>query len=203
MINYDKYSQYKKGTDKAWHDKWSDFSEQSECVFYLSSVAACLFVNFSNSENKTLEEISKFIYEQILDLGDWLASKDVKVPLVLIVYDEKFRGAWEMLSGDQEWLRGQFSIQPVANEEEAVSRLGQILDERIPETEEVQPKSDILLAKEIGAKSSDSKGKLKEGQKKLLQQISIEIVSPNAIYRLDEWENKLSTEYKHLLEGKQ
>jgi len=201
-MNIDTCSQYKKETDKTWQDKWNNFSDRYECTFYLSSIAACLFVISSNCENKKQEEVSKFIYEQILDLGDWLISKDVNVPLVLIVFDINWQEEWKALSGTQEWLRGQFSIQSVASKDEAMSRLEQILDEKIPDTEEVQPKSDVLLAKEIETKLSDSKVKLTDKQRKILQQIAFEIVSPNAIYRLDEWENKLSADYQQLLEGK-
>ena len=208
-MSIDIYTQYEIKTELPdfWQANWKNYENQYEWKVYLSSIAVCLFLRSINGKNENQDEKQDetfmFIHDQILDLGDWFISKGVKVPLVLVVYDPNFQEIWQERAGEQEWLRGQFSIQPVTTEDEALSRLKQVLDEKIPDIVEVQPKSDDLLAKEIEARLSDVKVKLKEEQRKLLQQIASEIINPGVVYRLDEWGKKLDADYQQLLEGKQ
>ena len=188
-----------------WKESW----EHVACSYkvYLSDICACLCIETDSSKiaENLHENWPSLIREQVLDLGDWLSSQGIRMPLVLVLVDEFFTDGenyrkWRDYAGNQEWLRGNFSVQLIRQKAELARRLEHLLDSEVEEILEIEQKNDIGLAKEL---FSLIKGDLRISTEQtiLLEKIANEIQNPGSVQRLNEWNVQLEKDYVDLMEG--
>jgi hypothetical protein len=187
-----------------WRSNWKDF----ECYkVYLSDICACLCIETDSIKiaGNLHEDWPSLIREQVLDLGDWLSSQGIRMPLVLVMFDEFFTDRqnykkWRECAGNQEWLRGNFSIQLIRQKAELERRLEHLLDAAVEEILEIEQKNDIGLAKEVFSVIAGDR-KMSAEQTILLEKIANEIQNLGITQRMNEWNAQLEKDYIDLMEG--
>ncbi|NCC60349.1 MAG: hypothetical protein EOM12_05295 [Verrucomicrobiae bacterium] len=178
---------------KEWKDAGIDFSLSR------SSSSLCLYLKLGNCK-LDFNELKNRMRDQVLDIGDWSASKGYRLPLVCVV-ESKNDEDWRKLSGDQEWLQGQWSLQSTRDEKHSRALLELFLCESMADVGEVQPKTDMLLSKEIEKALASHDFESNDLQREILSNISESIVNPQAVAKLEAWEQEITKEYEAIMEG--
>jgi hypothetical protein len=170
---------------------------------YRSNISLCLYVKLPSGEKSpALEIIKDLIRDHALDIGDWSSYNNHSLPLICVIQcsNGEWR-QWRQISGDQEWLRGQLSLQIVDSEQDAKQRLDLLLNDTFTDIPDVQPMNDKALAKKLTDVANDEKRKLSSEQRELLKVITQGLDSSYAQSFLDPWESGLLVNYKGILGG--
>jgi len=204
MNNFNKYLITYENLPDCWRKSWKNTQIKYDLSVYRSHVAACLLLG--NTDVEQSEELPKgffeFLRDRSLELVDWFFSQGYRLPLVVIVQNEKHYPELKALAGDQEFLRSQFSIQPVKSASGAEKVLRASLVPEFDEIEEVFPKTDEQLSKELATKLSDPSIRLADMQRELLEQVRSALRTSSAEHHLNDWEKGLEKDYQSMLEGK-
>jgi len=185
-----------------WRRGWENTQIKYKWRVYRSHIAACLLLSGFDQNEKLSKDFFDFLRDRSLELVDWFLSQGYRLPLVVIVQNNKHYPELKALAGDQEFLRSQFSIQPVRFTRDAEKVLRVSLAPDLDEIKEVFPKTDEQLAKDLATKLSDSSIKMVDMQRELLQQVRDALQTSSAEHHLNDWGKGLEKDYQSILEGK-
>lgn len=156
----------------------------------------CLFVALSKLGEFSVE-LADFLRDQILDIGDHFRFKGFKLPRVLFlkVAEENFQ-EWRKISGDQEWIRADFSIQVISEMDDETERLELLVSDSLISTPEFQPLNDDTLVRKLNEK----KNTIQDNPKKLeaLTEIAESLSQKSPMTHLDLWLKNLEDDFKKL-----
>ncbi len=181
-----------------WRNAWKD-KLHAEVQSYASETCICLHVVLSTDQ---LERDK--LRDQVLDFGDWSVSRGFRRPLacVLEMKDCDDTNDWRADSGDQEWLRGQFSLQVAADKQDAQQRLLCLLENDPPAVDELRPKSDTALASALMSILKDPPRKQTEQQAELLRMTANSLrESARTVQLLSEWNDSLLADHSSISKG--
>ncbi|GEM_PF-6106569 len=201
MNNFNEYCITCEKMPDFWRKSWENVQIKYNWRVYRSHIAACLLLSDFDQNEELSKDFFDFLRDRSLELVDWFLSQGYRLPLVVILQNEKHYPELKALAGDQEFLRSQFSIQPVRSASDAEKVLRVSLDPDFDEIEEVFPKTDEQLAKELATKLDDSSIKMEDMQRKLLQQVRDALRTSSAEHHLTDWEQGLEYDYRNILEG--
>lgn len=209
-MNIDDYEISEQDLPSSWVKVWNSFcptderNNTIEWKVYRSQIALCIYIKLpSESENGNENTLKEMIRDQALDLGDWSNFEGFSLPLICLVQcSQTVSGTWRKIAGDQEWLRGQLSLQIVELDSERESRLSILLEDALPEVPEVRSLSDSAISKKIYEVLNGTKS-LSQEQRDFLKQMAQAFESSTATNKLDEWEKGLIKNYEQILEGEE
>ncbi|PJZ79871.1 hypothetical protein [Leptospira meyeri] len=180
-------------------DKFKGYKEKglvNQYEIYVSNISICLFVALSEMAEFSIG-LADFIRDQILDIGDYYKFKGFKLPSVLILkVEDKNLEDWRKQSGDQEWLRADFSIQVISENEDEKVRLELLVSDSLFSIAEFQPLSDETLIRKLNEKITT----IEENPKKreALNEIAESLSQKSPINHLDKWLKNLEDDFKKL-----
>ncbi len=186
--------------DERWRSKWPESVSWNVCR---SSVSICLILELgrkSDQQEDDDSDLKKLVRNQVLDLGDWNSFAGYIMPVVCIVLsdDKTTLENWKKLAGDQEWGRGQFSLQ-IASPDDVEQRLEALLGESFPDVSDVQPLSDSLISERIREVLDEVKTMSPE-QRRILEKIADALTQPKTLPLLEEWDAGLREKYHAILD---
>lgn len=185
-----------------WIKNWDEKLSGCQWNAYISNVGACITLERNDSASLNFKNTSKLAREQVLDFTDWLATKGWRMPVVFIVLAEGMDfGDWMLLSGDQEWLRAQFSIQVCRTRDGFMKRIKTVLGEGFDTAVEVEPKEDKVLSEEISRLLASEKVKLDSNVRQILNRFEQALLKADGLELLRKWEQDLATDYEKLMRG--
>ncbi len=211
IMNIEKYELSKQLLPSSWVKGWISFgstdenNNNPEWKVYRSTIALCLYIKLPlESKNNSENIVKEMLRDQALDLGDWSNYNGFSLPLICLVQcSQNASGTWRKIAGDQEWLRGQLSLQIVDSNDEASGRLSIVLEDTLPEVPEVRPLNDTAISQKIYEVLNDETKEFSQEQRDFLKQIAQAFESSTAINKLDKWEIGLIENYEQVLEGKE
>lgn len=210
IMNIKEYELSKQRLPSSWVKGWFSFSSTDEknntleWKVYRSQIALCIYIKLSSeSENENENTLKEMIRDQALDLGDWSNFEGFSLPLICLVQCSQNVTGWRKIAGDQEWLRGQLSLQIVESNDDASGLLSIVLEDTLPEVPEVRPLNDSAISQKIYEVLNDETKNFSQEQKAFLKQIAQAFETSTAINKLDEWEIGLIENYEQVLEGKE
>ena len=210
-MNIDDYEISEQDLPSSWVKVWNSFcptdekNNTIEWKVYRSQIALCIYIKLpSESENGNENTLKEMIRDQALDLGDWSNFEGFSLPLICLVQcSQKVSGTWRKIAGDQEWLRGQLSLQIVESNDDASGLLSIVLEDTLPEVPEVRPLNDTAISQKIYEVLNDETKNFSQEQMDFLKQIAQAFETSTAINKLDKWEIGLIENYEQVLEGKE
>jgi len=163
-----------------------------------SSVCAwiCLAIKPIEISEEQLKELKVIAHQY----ADRLSFLGLRLPICLVVKcNEQQEALLHQISGDQEWSRSDFSIQPVITEDAKIKLLEYFRNDTLQIFDSVNPLTDQV----IGNKLKELSQKKKEKYGQFLERLSMGLQSSSGMIELKKFEEQIASDYKSYLDGNQ